>query len=161
MTQSEKFETTDLNQMVAGVISDLEVSIEEKKARIGVGPLSSINAVPVQMKQLFQNLIANALKFSKDGEPPVIKISEKAADKKSIEIHVADNGIGFDENFLDRIFKPFERLHGHGEYEGSGMGLAICRKIVSRHGGTLSAESEKGKGATFIINLPKKSTEMF
>ena len=114
-----------------------------------------IEADETQMRQLFQNLIGNALKF-RDQNKPLIRVYGQVADHGFYEIFVKDNGIGFDPEFAERIFIPFERLHGRSEYEGTGMGLAICRKIVERHGGTIRAESEPEKGATFIVRLPLK-----
>jgi signal transduction histidine kinase len=105
------------------------------------------------MHQLLQNLINNALKFHQDGIPPSIQVSAELSGSKC-QIIVKDNGIGFEMQYLDRIFKPFQRLHGRQEYEGSGMGLAICRRIVERHGGEITAISTPGKGSTFIITLP-------
>jgi signal transduction histidine kinase len=110
------------------------------------------------MVQLFQNLIGNALKFHQEGVPPHVKIYSKGADQNaSVKICVKDNGIGFDEKYLDRIFSPFERLHGREQYEGVGMGLAICMKIAERHGGSLTAKSTPGNGSVFIVRLPKSS----
>jgi signal transduction histidine kinase len=113
------------------------------------------------MRQLFQNLIGNGLKFSRPGTPPVVKVESRLlthagenGEAPRSEISVRDNGIGFEEVYLDRIFDLFQRLHGRHEYEGTGMGLAICRKIVERHGGTITAESSLGKGATFLVTLP-------
>ncbi len=119
------------------------------------------------MEQLFQNLLSNSLKYRSEGKP-IIKVTanhvKDPASKKTstggqwVRILVEDNGIGFDEKYRDRIFQPFQRLHGRSQYEGTGMGLAICRKIVERHGGTITAESAPGKGATFIITLPVNQT---
>ena len=114
------------------------------------------------MRQLFQNLIGNGLKFARSDHPPVVKVESRHAeplegDGGAIprwEISVRDNGIGFEEVYLDRIFELFQRLHGRQEYEGTGMGLAICRKIVERHGGTITARSAPDRGATFIVTLP-------
>jgi signal transduction histidine kinase len=111
----------------------------------------------VQMAQLFQNLIGNALKFCREGEAPHVKIYAQAVRDANgaCEICVEDNGIGFDEKYLNKVFLPFQRLHGRGSgYEGVGMGLAICKKIVDRHGGEITARSELGKGSTFIVTLP-------
>jgi len=108
----------------------------------------------MQMHQLFQNLIGNALKFHRGAISPVVTITSKST-KKGYEIKVSDNGIGFDEKYLDRIFNPFQRLHSKNEYEGTGMGTAICKKIVERHKGSLTANSEVNKGSTFIIKLPE------
>jgi signal transduction histidine kinase len=126
----------------------------EKNAVVGVGDLPTVKADPVQMAQLFQNLIGNALKFNRDGEAPHVKIHAKEVGG-GYEIYVEDDGIGFDEKYLDKIFLPFQRLHGRsGNYEGVGMGLAICKKIVERHGGKITARSEPGRGSTFIVTLP-------
>jgi signal transduction histidine kinase len=111
------------------------------------------------MIQVFQNLIGNALKFHEDGKPPEIKIyCRELADVNGMyEICIEDNGIGFDPRYVDKIFLPFQRLHGRSsEYEGVGMGLAICKKIVERHGGKITASSELGKGSTFIVTLPRE-----
>ena len=115
-----------------------------------------IEADPTQMHQLLQNLITNALKFHQDDIPPVIQVSAQILGSKC-QICVKDNGIGFEMQYLDRIFKPFQRLHSRQEYEGSGMGLAICRRIVERHGGEITAISTPGEGSTFIITLPNPS----
>jgi signal transduction histidine kinase len=110
------------------------------------------------MRQVFQNLFANALKYH-GAEPPLIRVSGEVAAQdgpERVRVLVRDNGIGFDERHLDRIFKPFQRLHGKNAYEGTGIGLAIVRKIVERHGGTVTAESRPGAGSTFIIELPRR-----
>lgn len=161
MTQSQGIQETDLRKVILDVVSDLDMLVKEKKARIEVNPLPSIEADPFQMRQLFLNLIGNAMKFSIDGQPPVIDISSRPIGSDSVEIRVTDNGIGFGAQNLDRIFKPFERLHGHGKYKGSGMGLAICQKIISRHGGNITAASEPKKGTSFVITLPKKQAHDF
>ena len=112
------------------------------------------------MRQLFQNLIGNGLKYRGE-EKPVVRVYSNLCGDSFWEIHVSDNGIGFDERYLDKIFKPFQRLHGkEAPYEGTGMGLAICRRIVERHGGSITARSEPGKGATFIVKLPKNSKRL-
>ncbi|MCH8157154.1 MAG: PAS domain S-box protein, partial [Nitrospinae bacterium] len=153
-----KFLATDLNLLVREVLSDLEMRIHQTQARIEVGALPTLEVDPLQMRQLFQNLLGNALKFHKPDEPPVISIQSRNGDDSTCKITLKDNGIGFDTQYLDKIFKPFERLHGYGEYEGSGMGLAICKKIVERHNGYLTAESAKGEGSTFILSLPEKKS---
>ena len=153
-SQASHFKATTLAEVVAEVLVDLEARIQETRGRVEVGPLPVLHADPLQMRQVFQNLLANALKFHKAGEPPVVTVHGRPAEHGCWEITVADNGIGFDEKYLDRIFRPFQRLHGRHEFEGSGMGLAICRKIVMRHRGTITARSEPGKGSAFIITLP-------
>jgi len=161
-TRPEPFSTVSLGLLVRQALSDLTARIEQAGARIEVNDLPSVEASPHQMRQLFQNLLSNALKYRRE-ERPVIKVSGKHMHNpppkkgaRRVRILVEDNGIGFDEKYLDRIFQPFQRLHGRGHYEGTGMGLAICRKIVERHGGTITAKSTPGKGATFIITLPTK-----
>jgi two-component system phosphate regulon sensor histidine kinase PhoR len=156
-TNAEPVKETDLNRSVEVALSNLEVFIKEKDARVEVGDLPTIEADRIQMVQLFQNLIENALKFSREGEAPYVKIYAQKLDDASVayEICVEDNGIGFDEKYVDKIFLPFQRLHGRSsKYEGVGIGLAICRKVLERHGGTISAKSELGKGSTFIVTLP-------
>jgi PAS domain S-box-containing protein len=156
-TKAEPRTNTDLKNSVDAALSNLEIMIKEKNACIEAGDLPTVKADPVQMIQLFQNLIANALKYHRDGEAPHVKIySREAGDEKEVyEIFVEDNGIGFEEKYLDRIFLPFQRLHGRSSgYEGVGMGLAICKKIVERHGGEITARSAPGKGSTFIVTLP-------
>ena len=151
----------DLSKSVEEALSNLEVTIKEKNARVEVGELPTVKADRVQMIQLFQNLIGNALKFSRAVEAPHVKIYARKVGGASggYEICVEDIGIGFDERYTDKIFLPFERLHGRSsEYEGVGMGLAICRKVAERHGGTISARSELGKGSTFIVTLHAERT---
>lgn len=157
-TKVKPFEPTDLNQVVNTVLSDLEVAIKETHAEIYVSHLPTIDADEPQMRQLFQNLIGNALKFRRTDRNPVIRIESNLSrngqpDSRSI-LTITDNGIGFDEKYLDRIFTPFQRLHNKEEYEGTGIGLSICRRIVERHGGTITAHSKPGEGTTFIVNLP-------
>ena len=172
-TKARAFVSVDLSDLVRKVLSDLEIQIKRIGGRIEVGDLPTIDADPLQMYQLFQNLISNALKFHNKGEAPVVEVrgkiiagSERGAAAFSqkqkdrfCRITVQDNGIGFDEKYLDHIFKVFQRLHGRDEYEGSGIGLAICRKIVQRHGGGITAESKPGKGATFSITFPVEQTK--
>lgn len=159
-TKPPHFESTDLAKIVSEVLSDLEVRIDQKKARVTVEALPVIEADPMQMRQLFQNLIGNALKFHKEGESPVIKVSSKLASQNDHwEICVADQGIGFDEKNLQRLFKPFERLHGRSQFEGSGMGTAICYKIVEHHGGKISAKSVPQKGTSFFVTLPARPSK--
>jgi PAS domain S-box-containing protein len=149
------FTPMDLNEVVHGVVSDLESRVEQLGGRVEVSSLPTVRADRMQMRQLFQNLIGNALKFHKLDQPPVVKVSSRPeGEAGGCSIIVEDNGIGFDEKYLERIFQVFQRLHGRGEYEGSGIGLAICRKITERHGGTITAASKRGEGARFEINLP-------
>ena len=161
-SKGQPFVPSDLGQIAREVLSDLEVRVEQTGARVEIGDLPTLDADPLQMRQLLQNLIGNALKFHRDGEPPQVKVSGSVlADggPPRARIVVADNGIGFDMKYLDRIFTPFQRLHGRQEYEGTGMGLAVCRRIVERHGGTLTAESAPGEGARFLVTLPVRQTQ--
>lgn len=165
-TKAHPFAPVDLANTAREVIDDLEGRIETTNGRIELGNLPAIDAEPMQVRQLFQNLIGNALKFRRPEVPPVVKIEAKifsgvlpqatpgSPAQKLCELTVSDNGIGFDEKYLDRIFNVFQRLHTRNEYEGTGMGLAIARKIVLYHGGHITAKSSPGKGATFIVTLP-------
>ena len=154
-TKAEPFSQVDLNQTLQDALSNLEVRIREEGAAIDAETLPAVEADPLQMAQLFQNLLSNAIKFRQKGQPPKVKISSRHCGDQ-LEIRVEDNGVGFDQQYLDRVFAPFERLHGRSEYEGVGMGLAICRKIVERHRGMITATSAPGKGATFIVKLPEE-----
>ncbi|MBN4053156.1 PAS domain S-box protein [bacterium AH-315-L15] len=166
-TKARPFETVDLAKVVEEVLSDLEIRIELTQGAVEVGELPAIDADPLQMRQLFQNLIGNALKFMKPGDAPVVKVSSKdinewrkrpnaAVSIALCQITVEDNGIGFEEKYVDRIFGVFQRLHGRSEYEGTGIGLSVCKKIVERHAGSISATSAPGKGAAFVFSLPIK-----
>jgi signal transduction histidine kinase len=150
----------DLTQSVKDALSDLKVLREESGARIEIGSLPTVEADPVQMRQLFQNLLGNAMKYRGD-RPPLIKVYAEPGECEGFhEIRVQDNGIGFDESYLNNIFKPFQRLHGmKSPYEGTGMGLAICRRIVERHGGSITARSKSRNGAVFIVRLPGKQSQ--
>ncbi|MEM5786773.1 MAG: ATP-binding protein [Syntrophobacteraceae bacterium] len=155
-TKAEPFTSVDLDKIAKEVLLDLEIPIKETDALVEIGELPHIEADPNQISQLFQNVIGNAIKYHKTGERPIVKVHSKC-EEGNCQIAVEDNGIGFDEKYLDRIFQPFQRLHGKsGPYAGSGMGLAICRKIVDRHNGTITATSKPGKGSTFVISLPIK-----
>ena len=165
-TKAQPLVPVDLDQVTREVLSDLEVRIEGSGARVEVAGLPTIEADHVQMRQLLQNLIGNALKFHREGEAPEIKVhaevreeqsetsGQSASRCKSCYVTVEDNGIGFDAKYTDRIFGVFQRLHGRGEYDGTGVGLAVCRKIVEHHGGDIQAESTAGKGARFVVRLP-------
>jgi PAS domain S-box-containing protein len=159
-TKAQPFVPIDLSNTLKGVLSDLETRIQEKKAKVEVAPLPRVEADETQMRQLFQNLIANALKFQRPGVPPEIKISASVFHKDGASlgprclITLEDNGIGFDNKYGEQIFKLFERLHGRDEYEGTGIGLAICRKVAERHGGSITAEGVPGKGSFFRVELP-------
>lgn len=154
-------ELTDLNEILRHVLTDQELSIQEKQAGIESGKLPVIMAIPLQMHQLFTNLVSNALKYSK--EQPVIKIQASVVDSSDIQDaslpagtkyhHLAfcDNGIGFEPQYADKIFALFQRLHGKHEYSGTGIGLALCKKIMDNHAGYIKAESTPGEGATFHV----------
>jgi two-component system, LuxR family, sensor kinase FixL len=166
-TKGQPFTPVDLEEAAHAVVSDLELLIAERGARVEIGQLPTVEADPLQMRQLIQNLIANSLKFSREGVPPVLKVYSEAvapndggeSDLELTRVFVEDNGIGFEEKYLDRIFTVFERLHGRSEYAGTGMGLAICRKIATHHGGDITARSAPGEGATFIVTLPLRRPE--
>jgi PAS domain S-box-containing protein len=160
-TRAKPFSRTDLSQAAHGAVGDLVERIRETEGLVDVQELATIDADSIQMGQLFQNLIGNALKFH-GKERPIVKIYGRMETHPDgtpdgrYTIFVEDNGIGFEEKYLDRIFIPFQRLHGRGAYEGTGIGLAICRKIVDRHNGSITAKSTPGKGTTFIVSLPVK-----
>ena len=177
ISRTQPFAEVDLGTVAREVLADLEVQIERSGATVEVGELPVIEADPMHMRQLFQNLAGNALKFHEPKAKPVVKIAARITDikfelsetaimrrrafsaDKSVteqwcELTVQDNGIGFDEQYLDRIFAVFQRLHGRHEYEGTGIGLAVCRRIVDRHNGTITAKSKPGTGATFFVQLP-------
>ncbi|MEK7780063.1 MAG: ATP-binding protein [Verrucomicrobiota bacterium] len=166
ISRTDPFVEVDLAQVTREVLSDLEVRIEKVGATVTVGELPKIQADPMQMRQLFQNLIGNALKFQLPEVKPQVQIAARlvAPDEYSsqtgpmCELTVQDNGIGFDEKYLEKIFAVFQRLHNRQEYEGTGIGLAVCRRIVDRHGGSITARSKPGAGATFVVQLPVKTT---
>ncbi len=165
-TQGQSFSTVDLNQIAGEVVSDLEVQIEQVGGRVELGHLPTIQADALQIRQLLQNLIGNALKFHRADEPPVVKIHGRfvhgrtqrklgsSPANEQCRITVEDNGIGFDQKHCDRIFGVFQRLHPRDVFEGLGIGLALCRKIVERHGGEITAHSTPGQGSAFEILLP-------
>ncbi len=159
-TKAKPFQPTDLTEVVSGVVSDLQIRIEETGAEILLGDLPSIDADATQMRQLLQNLIGNALKFGKADEKPVVHIDAEISSSWSqgqsevCRLRITDNGIGFDNKYKNQIFTIFQRLHGRNEYEGTGIGLATCRKIAERHGGEIDAESQPGEGAVFTVTLP-------
>jgi len=152
------FVPTDLNQVVADACNTLELQIEEAHAEIHIDPLPAIEADKIQMVQLFQNLIGNALKYRREGVPPIITITLDETGKPGPEddmLHLScqDNGIGFEMQYAEQIFEAFKRLHGRGEYSGSGIGLSVCRRIVERHGGTIYATSEPDAGTCMHLSL--------
>ena len=152
-TRAKPFLKVDLNLVLAEVLDNLAVPIEETRAVIEKDTLPVVNADPSQMKQLLQNIIGNALKFVPTDRAPHIRIRYEQQEQR-YRLAIEDNGIGFDDQYLDKIFTPFQRLHGRHEYEGTGIGLAICRRIVERHGGEITARSEPGVGTTFELELP-------
>ena len=158
-TQVEPFCQVDLSKVAAEVLSDLEVRIEQSQGKVEVGDLPVVEADPMQMRQLFQNLIANGLKFHKPGVPPLVRIRSKSLPGRRIEITVEDDGIGFEMALATKLFQPFQRLVGRSNFEGTGIGLAICRKIVDRHGGQITVNSIPGSGSTFFVTLPIKQSE--
>jgi two-component system, LuxR family, sensor kinase FixL len=165
-SRARDFVQVDLSEIAHQVIGDLEAQIERVHGQVEVGKLPTIQAEPLQIRQLLQNLIANALKFHRPDEPPVVKIearyvlprdqrqSRKSLADEKCRITIEDNGIGFDQQYADRIFGIFQRLHPRDVYEGTGIGLAICRRIVEFHGGQISVQSQPGKGSTFEVLLP-------
>ena len=158
-TKALPFSAVDLNVIAQEVVIDLESLVQKTQGTVEIASLPTVEADPLQMRQLLQNLIGNALKFHKAGVSPLVCVSaEVYVDPRTGEeqclLAVADNGIGFDEKYLDRIFTVFQRLHGRGEYEGTGIGLAVVRKIVERHEGAVTAKSAIGEGATFLVTLP-------
>jgi PAS domain S-box-containing protein len=152
-SRGKPFEPTPLETILSEALSNLQITIEDTKAEITHDPLPTIMGDKVQMVQLFQNLISNAIKFKNNENNPRVHISAKQKEKEWI-ISVKDNGIGIDPQYAERIFIIFQRLHNREDYPGTGIGLAVCRKIVERHGGKIWVESEKGKGATFYFTIP-------
>ena len=150
-------ESIDLNQKVQNVLQDLELDIEEKKAVIHVSELPVVNGYRRQLQQMFQNLISNALKYSKPGEPPQIEITAEEVTRSHKPYHriaIKDNGIGFEQQYSEKIFQMFTRLHGKNAYGGTGVGLSIVKKVVENHDGFIEVESVVNKGSVFEIYLP-------
>ncbi len=174
ISSSQPFIPVDLSAVTREVLVDLEHRIERTSAQVIMGKLPTIEADPTQMRQLIQNLVGNALKFQPPSAIPIIKIDAQLVNRDQIRedtifanppptaspddkfcvLTIEDNGIGFEEQYLEKIFAVFQRLHGRGEYEGTGVGLAVCRRITDRHGGLITAQSKPGEGSTFIIILP-------
>lgn len=168
-TASErKFEYSDLNKIIKEVMSALKVELQEKKATIEIGPLNEVNIIPLQFRQLMQNLITNSLKFAKNEPAPYIVIKGKEVKSEELEanaflrkidyyqITISDNGIGFDPQYKDKIFDLFQRFHDKESYDGTGIGLTVVKKIVENHGGIITASGEVGKGTTFDIFIPSR-----
>jgi light-regulated signal transduction histidine kinase (bacteriophytochrome) len=164
-TKAQPFAPVNLAEIAADVAVSLKDQIEMAKARIETGALPVIDAEALQMHLLLQNVIGNALKFRRLEEPPVVKVEAQilpdsaAPEKKLCRLTVSDNGIGFEEKYVDRIFNVFQRLHTRSEYEGTGMGLAVVRKIARYHGGDVTATSKPGEGSTFIVTIPAAHPE--
>jgi PAS domain S-box-containing protein len=167
-TKAQPFAPLNLTEAVKDAVSDLQVRIERTGATIEIGDMPTIDADSMQFRQLLLNLVGNALKFQKEGDKPIVRVTAELCGRDGkgpapanpydvwCKISVADNGIGFEDKYVDKIFNMFQRLHGRNEYEGTGIGLATCRKIVERHGGTITATSQPGQGATFIALVPVK-----
>jgi len=154
LSVENQFIDVDLNKILDNVLSDYELMITEKKAVVNRDKLPVIKGIPLQMHQLFSNLISNSLKYN-DSQPVIDIVSKKSdTNPSTTEIRLSDNGIGFDPQYRDQIFELFKRLHGKSEYSGTGIGLSICKKIVEQHHGTISASANEGKGASFTIQLP-------
>lgn len=165
---AEPFVKCDLNSIARHVLTDFELLITQKKAVIMLNPLPDIEAVNLQMNQLFNNLIGNSLKFTSTEALPQISISSAAVGQNEVErfnllkntdyvkISIADNGIGFSQEYAEQIFEIFQRLNGNDEFPGTGIGLALCKKIIVNHKGMIYADSTPGKGATFNVILPVK-----
>lgn len=166
---AQPFKKADMNEVVRDVLSDLELLIEESKAQITVEELPTIDADRTQMRQLMQNLMSNALKFRNAEAIPIVKVSSRRFKERRstrsapvgeiCQFIVEDNGIGFEEEYAERIFGAFQRLHGRSQYDGSGIGLTVCRKIVERHSGSITAKSKLGEGSTFTVTLPVEQLE--
>ncbi|RYY85632.1 MAG: hybrid sensor histidine kinase/response regulator [Chitinophagaceae bacterium] len=165
LSEAERFEATPLSALLQDVLSDLELVIREQKAELQIGELPTIEVIPGLLRQLFLNIVSNALKFAKPGNPPRVSVQadftlQPDPDAAPVEegpfcrIVIADEGIGFDEKYTAKIFTLFQRLHGREEYEGTGIGLAIVKKIVEKHNGLIFARSKPDQGARFIVLLP-------
>jgi light-regulated signal transduction histidine kinase (bacteriophytochrome) len=163
------FEKTNLNNVVDDVLVELDGTVQEKKARVIVDKLPDLQVNPGLIRPLFYNLISNALKYSKKNVPPVVNIrsempsngqdaAPRSPEHRYCRIYIQDNGIGFDQKYSEEIFGMFKRLHLNTEYEGTGIGLALCKKIVEEHNGYISAKSKVNEGSTFIISLPVKQS---
>ncbi|WP_166423505.1 sensor histidine kinase [Paraglaciecola sp. 20A4] len=162
-TRGKDFVEVELDEVFEEVLGDLEIAIKESDAQINVAPLPRVCADPSQIYQLFLNVLSNGLKFRNVDQAPLIDVSVEQKDiydelqhidVPSCIITIKDNGIGFEQTYADKIFSPFQRLHGRTAYKGTGIGLAVCRRIVERHGGTITAHSVPNEGATFIVTLP-------
>jgi len=167
---SSDFQRTDLNSLVREAITELEIEVEKSNAKIHLDELPVVWVIPSLMKQLFHNLVSNAIKFRAKGIEPIIHIESKKiyeSDHSSLaslngskyyKVSISDNGIGFDPKYSDEIFMVFKRLNSYHEYEGTGVGLSICKKIIEKHNGSIVAQSEPGKGSTFSFVLPENQS---
>jgi signal transduction histidine kinase/ligand-binding sensor domain-containing protein len=153
-TKQHPMESVELHSLAHEVLGDLELRIQTTGGRVELGHLPRITGDPVQLRQVFQNLIGNALKFHRPDTAPVVKVSVEQRDDHTIDICFDDNGIGFDNKDAERVFLPFQRLHGRQEFEGTGIGLTICQKIAERHGGVIRVQSKAGEGSRFVMTLP-------
>ena len=145
---------TDLNEVLKTAIDDLHISIDEKSAQINIGHLPTISGEHNKLYQVFLNLLSNGLKFSKPNQPPIINVTSQQIVRDKIQywqITVQDNGIGFEQQYAEKIFEIFQRLHGRSQYQGTGIGLAICKRIVEKHNGKIYVESVLDKGTSFIL----------
>ncbi len=161
-TRGAPFVVVNLDEVMQDVLSDLELQVQRTEGEVLVPePLPTLEADATQMRQLLQNLVSNALKFRDPARPPRVQVTARPLEGRddALELVVADNGIGFDEKYLDRIFTPFQRLHSRDQYEGTGIGLAVCRRIVERHGGVITARSVPGEGSRFVAVLPRHHSE--
>jgi two-component system, sensor histidine kinase and response regulator len=151
------YRSTDLRQLARQVCEDLDLQIKDCNATVEIGELPTLELDPTQISIVMQNLISNALKYHRQGVTPVVSLTSSFNEiKKSWGIEVSDNGIGIEEEYFERIFKLFERLHGRSAFEGTGIGLAICEKIVTRHGGKITVKSQINEGSSFIMELPEE-----
>jgi two-component system CheB/CheR fusion protein len=163
----DEFETTDLREVLKNVKNDFEILIQQKGINLTIGELPSIDAIPLQMNQLFFNLLGNALKFTVEGRQPVITVSSRMLSEEEVmvnnaldtnltycEIMVQDNGVGFDQQYAEKVFEIFQRLNARTAYDGTGLGLAVCQKIVLNHNGIIHARSKENEGASFFVVLP-------
>jgi light-regulated signal transduction histidine kinase (bacteriophytochrome) len=157
-THARPFAAVDLGAITREVLEDLEFEVDRAGAVVRVGDLPRLNGDALQLRQLMQNLISNALKFRREGVVPEVAI-DASVDGELATITVRDNGIGFEQQYSRRIFRVFERLHGRAAYPGTGIGLALCRKIVDRHGGSIVAAGEPGAGSTFTVTIPTHQRE--
>jgi light-regulated signal transduction histidine kinase (bacteriophytochrome) len=156
-TRGKEFKAAAADQIVADAVGNLAGAIEEAGAEVVVDTLPTLHCDASQLAQVFQNLIGNAIKFRRTGSAPVVRVSASRGEHATV-ISVADNGIGIEPKYFERIFQMFQRLHGRSEYPGTGIGLALCKKIVERHGGRIRVESAAGQGTTFAFTIPDPAT---